>query len=129
MSSDQPYTPEEAVAVNQALRTHRATTQTAERALRVSVLGCVGVGARAHTPTRVERDAHDGVRVPACRDAAGAGAHNQKCARPNTMFSTPPTSASTQTAERTRDLANATLEDLHDQGDQLARVQGDLNTV
>lgn len=34
-----------------------------------------------------------------------------------------------QTAERTRDLAAATLDDLHDQGDQLARVQGDLNTV
>lgn len=35
MAGDEPYTPEESVAVNQALRTHRATTQAAERALRV----------------------------------------------------------------------------------------------
>ena len=31
----EPYTPDEAAAVHQALRTHRATTQTAERALKV----------------------------------------------------------------------------------------------
>ena len=30
-----PYTPEETAAVHSALRTHRATTQAAERALKV----------------------------------------------------------------------------------------------
>lgn len=44
-------------------------------------------------------------------------------------FSPPPLSPAKQTAEKTKEVALATLDDLHEQGEQLGRVQRDLNVV
>jgi len=100
------YTPEEALIVNQALRTHRDTTAAAERALKV----CGQRGRRG-----------DG------QFGAGAVALSRSALSPFALPLHPPISP--QTANRTKEVAAATLEDLERQGDQLGRVRGDLNTV
>jgi hypothetical protein len=98
-ASSGAYSAEETLIVNQALRTHRDTTQAAERALKVRWCVC---GER-RPPTLL-----------VSRFSSRLLSHRL---------------TSTQTANRTKEVAAATLGDLERQGDQLGRVRGDLNTV
>lgn len=118
------YTPEESVMVNEALRTHRATTQAAERALKVRLWSICF----AHARDDNDNDDDDEASFFSLENLDPGLTPNSPLPL-SFSFAFETLQPQRQTAEKTKEVALATLDDLHEQGEQLGRVQRDLNVV